>query len=276
MYADGGDGWLDEDAPIAGGGSTATALTAEANADALFAGDSVVLRFGLFVGPDSSLTLGGRRSRARGALAERRPARRVPADPLARRRRHGGRRGARRAGRDLQRGRRRPADARGDRRGARRRRRARQRCGRRWSTFRPSSSRWRARSACRAPAARGDRLDAAGARRHRGVAPDHGAGAGGVTAEQRFARARPRLLRLAYSQLGDLGEAEDVVQEAWLRLESAGVGDDRRSRRLADDRGRPARARHGCGRLARAARRTSARGCRSRWSPPAARTPPTA
>jgi RNA polymerase sigma-70 factor (ECF subfamily) len=37
----------------------------------------------------------------------------------------------------------------------------------------------------------------------------------------RFAAARPRLLRLAYSQLGDLGEAEDVVQEAWLRLERA-------------------------------------------------------
>jgi RNA polymerase sigma-70 factor (ECF subfamily) len=43
-----------------------------------------------------------------------------------------------------------------------------------------------------------------------------------VTAAQRFARARPRLLRLAYSQLGDLGEAEDVVQEAWLRLERTG------------------------------------------------------
>ena len=43
-----------------------------------------------------------------------------------------------------------------------------------------------------------------------------------MTAEQRFARARPRLLRLAYSQLGDLGEAEDVVQEAWLRLERTG------------------------------------------------------
>jgi RNA polymerase sigma-70 factor, ECF subfamily len=42
-----------------------------------------------------------------------------------------------------------------------------------------------------------------------------------VTVERRFARARPRLLRLAYSQLGDLGEAEDVVQEAWLRLEAA-------------------------------------------------------
>ena len=34
-----------------------------------------------------------------------------------------------------------------------------------------------------------------------------------------FALARPRLLRLAYSELGDLGEAEDVVQEAWLRLQ---------------------------------------------------------
>jgi RNA polymerase sigma-70 factor, ECF subfamily len=40
-----------------------------------------------------------------------------------------------------------------------------------------------------------------------------------MTAAGRFARARPRLLRLAYSELGDLGEAEDAVQEAWLRLE---------------------------------------------------------
>jgi len=39
---------------------------------------------------------------------------------------------------------------------------------------------------------------------------------------ERFDAARPRLLRLAYSQLGDLGEAEDVVQEAWLRLQRAG------------------------------------------------------
>ena len=39
--------------------------------------------------------------------------------------------------------------------------------------------------------------------------------------EERFAQARPRLLRLAYSELGDVGEAEDVVQEAWLRLERA-------------------------------------------------------
>jgi RNA polymerase sigma-70 factor, ECF subfamily len=40
-----------------------------------------------------------------------------------------------------------------------------------------------------------------------------------MTTTERFAQARPRLLRLAYSELGDLGEAEDVVQEAWLRLE---------------------------------------------------------
>jgi RNA polymerase sigma-70 factor (ECF subfamily) len=40
---------------------------------------------------------------------------------------------------------------------------------------------------------------------------------------ERFAQARPRLLRLAYSELGDLSEAEDVVQEAWLRLERTGA-----------------------------------------------------
>lgn len=44
-----------------------------------------------------------------------------------------------------------------------------------------------------------------------------------MTAAQRFAQARPRLLRLAYSELGDLDEAEDVVQEAWLRLERVGA-----------------------------------------------------
>jgi RNA polymerase sigma-70 factor (ECF subfamily) len=38
-----------------------------------------------------------------------------------------------------------------------------------------------------------------------------------------FERLRPYLLRVAYSHLGSLGEAEDVVQEAWLRL----VGVDR-------------------------------------------------
>ena len=56
VYADGGDAWLDEDAPVAAAGPTSTALDAEANAAALFAGDTVLLRFGLFIGPDSGLT----------------------------------------------------------------------------------------------------------------------------------------------------------------------------------------------------------------------------
>ena len=36
-----------------------------------------------------------------------------------------------------------------------------------------------------------------------------------------FRRCRPRLLGVAYGILGDLGEAEDVVQDAWLRLDAA-------------------------------------------------------
>jgi UDP-glucose 4-epimerase len=57
VYADGGDAWLAEDAPVAGGGVTTTALTAERNARELFDGDTVVLRFGLFTGADSGSTL---------------------------------------------------------------------------------------------------------------------------------------------------------------------------------------------------------------------------
>ena len=57
VYADGGDGWIDEDAPVAGGGVTTSALTAERNARELFDGDTVVLRFGLFMGPDSGSAL---------------------------------------------------------------------------------------------------------------------------------------------------------------------------------------------------------------------------
>ncbi len=56
LYADGGDAWIDEDAAIDAVGTTATAPIAEANATELFEGDSVVLRFGLFIGPGSALT----------------------------------------------------------------------------------------------------------------------------------------------------------------------------------------------------------------------------
>jgi nucleoside-diphosphate-sugar epimerase len=41
---------------VAGGGVTTTALTAERNARELFPGDTVVLRFGLFMGSDSGST----------------------------------------------------------------------------------------------------------------------------------------------------------------------------------------------------------------------------
>jgi hypothetical protein len=55
LYCDGGDAWLDEAAPVAGGDRTAAALTAEANAGR-FPGDTIVLRLGLFIGPDSAMT----------------------------------------------------------------------------------------------------------------------------------------------------------------------------------------------------------------------------
>jgi RNA polymerase sigma-70 factor (ECF subfamily) len=40
-----------------------------------------------------------------------------------------------------------------------------------------------------------------------------------------FEQLRPQLLRVAYGTLGSLAEAEDVVQEAWLRLERTGPGE---------------------------------------------------
>ena len=56
VYADGGDDWLDEDAPVQATGPTETALVAEENAMHAFGGEAVVLRFGLFIAPDSHLT----------------------------------------------------------------------------------------------------------------------------------------------------------------------------------------------------------------------------
>jgi RNA polymerase sigma-70 factor, ECF subfamily len=40
-----------------------------------------------------------------------------------------------------------------------------------------------------------------------------------TTLAERFEAERPGLVRLAYGQLGSLAEAEDVVQDAWLRLQ---------------------------------------------------------
>ena len=44
-------------------------------------------------------------------------------------------------------------------------------------------------------------------------------GTGNMELAERFEALRPRLVRLAYGQLGSVAEAEDVVQDAWLRLQ---------------------------------------------------------
>jgi RNA polymerase sigma-70 factor, ECF subfamily len=69
--------------------------------------------------------------------------------------------------------------------------------------------------------------------------------------EEAFAACRPRLLGIAYGLLGELTEAEDVVQDAWLRWDRADSGEVRNAEaflvtvttRLALDRLRSARAR---------------------------------
>ncbi|HET9153266.1 MAG TPA: RNA polymerase sigma factor SigJ [Solirubrobacterales bacterium] len=69
--------------------------------------------------------------------------------------------------------------------------------------------------------------------------------------EEAFAACRPRLLGIAYGLLGELTEAEDVVQDAWLRWDRADSDAVRNAEaflvtvttRLALDRLRSARAR---------------------------------
>ena len=45
-----------------------------------------------------------------------------------------------------------------------------------------------------------------------------------------FGGERPRLLALAYRLLGSMTDAEDVVQDAWLRWEASGDDVERRRR----------------------------------------------
>ena len=42
---------------------------------------------------------------------------------------------------------------------------------------------------------------------------------------ERFEQHRPHLRAVAYRMLGSLTEAEDAVQDAWLRLSRSGAGE---------------------------------------------------
>ena len=74
---------------------------------------------------------------------------------------------------------------------------------------------------------------------------------------ERFEEHRPHLRAVAYRMLGSLSEADDAVQEAWLRLSRADTGEVENLRRLADHGRRPGVPEHAA--LARHPARGAAR-----------------
>ena len=85
---------------------------------------------------------------------------------------------------------------------------------------------------------------------------------------------RPRAFAIAYRMLGSVSEAEDVVQEALLRLHRAWRPASGSSRRRPTwPRWSPASASTSCARPERDGRPTWASGCPSRWSPRATSDP---
>ncbi len=84
--------------------------------------------------------------------------------------------------------------------------------------------------------------------------------------EEEFNELRPSAFAIAYRMLGSASEAEDVVQEGFLRLHRARAGGDRieSPRAYLSTVSRGCRS-TSCARRASGARPTSASGCPSRW-----------
>ncbi len=80
-----------------------------------------------------------------------------------------------------------------------------------------------------------------------------------------FEGLRPHLLSVAYRLTGTVADAEDIVQDAWLRWNSRDVRRDQRSAGLADDGGEPAEPGSAAFGRASAGDLFRANGCPSPW-----------
>ena len=79
---------------------------------------------------------------------------------------------------------------------------------------------------------------------------------------ERFEEHRPHLRAVAYRMLGSLSEADDAVQDAWLRFSRADTSDVENLRRMADDGRRAGEPEHAA--LTQVAARGIARGAHAR------------
>ena len=88
--------------------------------------------------------------------------------------------------------------------------------------------------------------------------------AGPDPATEAFLAHRNLLFTVAYEMLGSAADAEDVLQETWLRWAGVDLGGGARLPRRTWSGSPPARRSPGCARSAAARSPTSARGCPSR------------
>ena len=97
----------------------------------------------------------------------------------------------------------------------------------------------------------------------------------GTSSGDAFTAERARLVGLAYRVTGSRAEAEDIVQDAWIRWRARRPDDDRTPGGVADHRHGPPGPRSAQGGPPHRARRTSVRGCLTPSPPgPGRRTGP--